>query len=369
MGKLIILNVHSKLITTMTGHIKTVRSVKFTSPKTAVSASKDGTLRMWDLKTGVCQAILTSDPGERIIDMVATTQYAVSGGHNGTAKVWSLQEHKQLFTLSDHTKLIYRVACQDNKIFTGSLDHDVRVWDLKTGETLAALKGHDSLVSQITMHEDALVTGGADGKIIIWSLLDYAPLHTISKAHENAVTSLDVRNGQILSGGSDGAVKLWDLHTGEVVGDLGMLTQAAWRVSLGRGENRSVIVVSAQGVSGSSAHFDACLDVSDNMAVYRSTNTDTSRYGCSPDGPLEKKDTPAITAIQPRSEHQKWHFTLPPYPQQNQSQTLLPTPHCPFLLLSSAINSANPSTSLLPLVISISRVLTILVLYQNLNPK
>ena len=149
------------------------------------------------------------------------------------------------------------------------------------------------------------MTGGADGKIIIWSLLDYAPLHTISKAHENAVTSLDVRDGQILSGGSDGAVKLWDLHTGEVVGDIGMLTQAVWKSVFGtRREQKVWSLCQPRAFPVASAYFDACLDVSDNMAVYRSTNTDTSRYGRCPNGPLRKERPSRHQSSNRTSQHQ-----------------------------------------------------------------
>jgi F-box and WD-40 domain protein CDC4 len=246
--------------------------LSFTSTTTAVSASRDTLLKIWDLEAATCQGTL-SGHGDSILDLAIVGEFAVSASKDGTAKVWNLRQQRNVSTLSGHTGSIYRVICHSDgvreKVYTGSIDHDLRVWDLISGENLAVLKGHKSLVTHIhtssCVDGDVLVTGAADGNIIIWSLQDHSILHMVSKAHEGAVTSLDVRDGHILSGGSDGAIKVWDLETGTLLGQVGLATQAVWSVSFGRGASQShtAIVSSAQGSpSLVEGYHDAVLDVS-----------------------------------------------------------------------------------------------------------
>ncbi|ETI21016.1 hypothetical protein G647_07359 [Cladophialophora carrionii CBS 160.54] len=262
------------LIGSLPGHTETVRALGFADATTAVSASKDALLKIWDLGTGSCQGTL-SGHGDSILDLAVVGEYAESASKDGTAKVWSLREPRNVSTMSGHTGPVYRVICHSDgileRVYTGSMDHDVRIWDLSTGRPLAVLKGHESLVTHICVSScgidsSAVVTGGADGNIIIWSWQDHSILHMISKAHEGAVTSLDAGDGHILSGGSDGTVKMWDLRTGKLQRRLGMNTEAVWSVSLGRGASQShaAIVASAQRSSSPVGEsHDAVLDVSE----------------------------------------------------------------------------------------------------------
>lgn len=256
------LSLNSQWTRSLTGHTATVRCMKFVDATTAVSASRDGDLRIWNLETGACEGTLSGHQ-DTIFDLAITSKYAISGSKDGTARVWSLPERRETSRLSGHTKTVWSVATNGEKVVTGSLDTDVRVWDLTTGESLAVLKGHTAMVSHSLIDGDVLFTGSADGKIIIWSLQDYTVLYTIPKAHEGAVSSLDVHGEYMLSGGSDGKVKLWDSKTAECLGDIGTQTQAVWGVSLGRADDhKNVIVASAQGTSAFPKHGGAFLDVS-----------------------------------------------------------------------------------------------------------
>jgi len=46
------------------GHISTVNSVTFISRETLVSSSHDGTIKVWNVKTGKCLKTLTDKPYE-----------------------------------------------------------------------------------------------------------------------------------------------------------------------------------------------------------------------------------------------------------------------------------------------------------------
>jgi len=245
------------------GHTGSIHGLRFVSDKTAVSASADTLLKVWNLEAGVCEGTLSGHCG-KISDVAVTGDHAVSVDFLGAVKVWCVSEQRLVHTLSGHTGYVCRVVCDGRRIFTGGSDAMILVWDLSTGELLATLEGHASTVCQISPQLEAgtLVTGCAGGMLILWSLHDYSVLHTISRSHDGSVLSLDARDGVILTAGSEGTVKLWDLNTGTLVGSLEPGTQVAWAVSLGRAKNKTAITVSAQGHSPFPQTDGRYLDVS-----------------------------------------------------------------------------------------------------------
>jgi len=252
----------SQLTQSLNGHTSTVRCIEFVDATTAVSASRDGDLRIWNLKTGACEGTL-SGHRDTTFTLAITGMYAISGSKDGTARVWSLSEQREMSILSGHSGAVRSVATDGEKVVTGGLDTDVRVWELTPGDSLAVLKGHTAMVNHIIIDRDLIFTGSAGGGIIVWSLRDYTTQYTISKAHEGSVSSLDIWGEHMLSGGSDGRVKLWNSETAEYLGDIGTQTQVVWGVCLGRAKGQKVaIVASAQGTSRFPKHDDAFLDVS-----------------------------------------------------------------------------------------------------------
>ncbi|EKG14302.1 hypothetical protein MPH_08482 [Macrophomina phaseolina MS6] len=227
----------------MTGHTGTVRSVNFLGAQAAVSASRDATLRTWDLATGASTATLAGHD-KSVASLALRGDVAVSGSDDGLVRIWSLSGQSCLAACPGHTAEVRAVAIADDgsRIFSGSRDGHVRVWD-PTGACIAVLQGHSSLVSHVRVHRDFLVTAGADGQIRVWSakslLLKYA-VH----ATEASITSLDIFENRVLSGQSDGLVRLWDFETGAALGCVGSKSEAVWHTESSNG--RSTIVVAAR---------------------------------------------------------------------------------------------------------------------------
>jgi len=135
-----ILKIRSKLhanerrmsIHTLRGHTSTVRCLKMSDARTAISGSRDTTLRVWDLPTGVCKNILVGHQASvRCLEIHG--DLVVSGSYDTTARIWSISEGKCLRTLTGHYSQIYAIAFDGKRIATGSLDTSVRIWDPLTG--------------------------------------------------------------------------------------------------------------------------------------------------------------------------------------------------------------------------------------------
>jgi F-box and WD-40 domain protein CDC4 len=117
--------------------------------RTAISGSRDNTLRIWDLETGLCKNVLVGHLASvRCLEIKG--DILVSGSYDKTAKVWSISKGECLYTLHGHVSQIYAIAFDGKRIATGSLDTSIRIWDLENGyvtllpqaEDEAILKNH-----------------------------------------------------------------------------------------------------------------------------------------------------------------------------------------------------------------------------------
>lgn len=117
---------------TLRGHTSTVRCLKMSDAHTAISGSRDTTLRIWDLQKGICKHVLIGHQASvRCLEIHG--DLVVSGSYDTTAKIWSISEGKCLRTLTGHFSQIYAIAFDGKKIATGSLDTSVRIWDPTDG--------------------------------------------------------------------------------------------------------------------------------------------------------------------------------------------------------------------------------------------
>ena len=117
---------------TLRGHTSTVRCLKMSDAKTAISGSRDTTLRVWDLTTGACTNVLMGHQASvRCLEIHG--DLVVSGSYDTTAKIWSVSTGQCLRTLSGHFSQIYAIAFDGHRIATGSLDTSVRIWNPHDG--------------------------------------------------------------------------------------------------------------------------------------------------------------------------------------------------------------------------------------------
>lgn len=99
---------------------------------TAISGSRDTTLRIWDIRTGLCRNVLVGHQASvRCLEIKG--DIVVSGSYDATAKVWSISEGRCLHTLQGHYSHIYAIAFDGYRVATGSLDTSVRIWNAQTG--------------------------------------------------------------------------------------------------------------------------------------------------------------------------------------------------------------------------------------------
>lgn len=122
------------LIRTLRGHLDMVNGVVVTPDgRLAISASKDRTLRVWNLDTG-----------------------------------------RTAWTLEGHSGAVNAVAVTPDgrRAISASSDHTLRVWDLATGQTVRTLEGHYGSVCAVVVTRDGrcAISASEDRMLRVWDL-------------------------------------------------------------------------------------------------------------------------------------------------------------------------------------------------------
>ena len=200
----------------LTGHTKSVVAVS-ADGRIAVSGGEDGTLRVWDVASGACVHTLAGDPP---LAVSADGRIAVFAGSDTTLRVWDLAGGSSLRTLTGHTSSLNSVAVSaDGRIaVSGSYGKSVRVWDLASGRCLHSLTGHTGRVRSVAVSADGrfAVSGSSDTTVRVWDLGAGACLHTMD-FHTNWVASVAMSaDGRIAVSATNGheRVRVWDTERG-----------------------------------------------------------------------------------------------------------------------------------------------------------
>ena len=215
------------LTRTLTGHDGWVRAVAVSADgQLAVSGGGDGTVRVWDLAAGTQRgAPLTGHKGPVFaVALSADGQLAVSGGDDGTVRVWDLAAGTQRGApLTGHDDSVFAVALSADGQFavSGGRDGTVRVWDLAAGtQRDAPLTGHNGWVRAVALSADGqfAVSGGDDGTVRVWDLAAGTQCDAPLTGHDGRVLAVAFSvDGQLAISADrddDGTVRVWDLAAG-----------------------------------------------------------------------------------------------------------------------------------------------------------
>jgi WD40 repeat protein len=127
------------------GHDSTVNGLTFLSDGPLVTSSEDGSVRVWDPKTGKERAtLIRSREDERFWSMAASLDSSLLAAAVGPSnvRVWDAKTGAELYKLKWSTARaggVYRVAfaADDQTLLTYGTDWYFRTWDLRTGKLKA----------------------------------------------------------------------------------------------------------------------------------------------------------------------------------------------------------------------------------------
>lgn len=221
-----------KNIRTLPGHDHSVSAVRFVpsgaagSPSSGnllVSASRDKTLRIWDVTTGYCVKTIRGH-ADWVRDVMPSFdgRFLLSAGNDQTARIWDAASGEPKATLLGHDHVIEccvfapptayehlaKLAGQKKPppssssaefVATGSRDKSIRIWDAR-GTLIKTLMGHDNWVRGLVFHPGGkfLISVSDDKTLRCWDLAQECKLvKTLDDAHGHFVSSIRWAPGQI----------------------------------------------------------------------------------------------------------------------------------------------------------------------------
>ncbi|KAL3420346.1 nuclear distribution protein pac-1a [Phlyctema vagabunda] len=217
-----------KNIRTLPGHDHSVSAVRFipsgaigapSSGNLLVSASRDKTLKIWDVNSGYCVKTLQGHAGwVRDVCPSSDGRFLFTAGDDMTGRLWDISvsnPENKLTTMVGHNHFIECCAIAPPTSYqylgplaglkkappasskaefmaTGSRDKTIKLWDAR-GTCLVTLVGHDNWVRALTFHPGGryLLSVSDDKTLRCWDLSqDGKCVKALADAHERFVTCL-----------------------------------------------------------------------------------------------------------------------------------------------------------------------------------
>ena len=137
----------------------------------ACSGSMDGTVRVWNLRTGACQHTLTGHTS--LVGLLGLSpSYLVSAAADSTLRIWDPDTGKLKHTLAAHTGAITCFQHDEFKVLSGS-DGNLKMWDIREGTVVRDLLTSITGVWQVVFEGRWCVAASNTGEATMLDVWDF----------------------------------------------------------------------------------------------------------------------------------------------------------------------------------------------------
>lgn len=99
---------------------------------------------------------------------------------------------------SDHSRGVYCVQYDENKIVSGLRDNTIKIWDRNSLRCIKTLTGHTGSVLCLQFDENVIISGSSDSTIRIWDL-NTGEMRNTYIYHNEAVLHLKFEKGMLVT--------------------------------------------------------------------------------------------------------------------------------------------------------------------------
>jgi WD40 repeat protein/tRNA A-37 threonylcarbamoyl transferase component Bud32 len=194
------------------------------------SAGVDGSIRIWDARTG---RLVTTLPGHkgggfRLAYRPPDGRYLASTGANdGKVRVWDTSTEKEVFNCTHGRRAVLGVAyTPDGRQFASSSwdDKTVMLWDATNGQSIRPLFRHNYELGVLAFRPDGrqLAVAASDNTVRLLDVTTGQPVHTFAGATGfNTLLAFSPDGKRLAAGGGNNRiVSVWDVTNGQKVWDL-----------------------------------------------------------------------------------------------------------------------------------------------------
>ncbi|KAM9495390.1 apoptotic protease-activating factor 1 isoform 1-T1 [Clarias gariepinus] len=235
LGTVQVLEVPSgNILATLHGHTKTVHYCVFTDDgQTLITSSEDTTIRVWTWMTGECLILKGhTEPVRKffLLNSSSSSSAVLSWSFDGTVKVWDLKSGKILqdLTCQQGAVLSGDVSPNGQLFSTTSADKTAKVWSCSSWKMFCTLEGHNACVRSCRFSWDSkrLATGDDNGEIRLWNIMNGGSLlkicsreskDSMDSFHGGWVTDLHFSPDNKVLVSTGGYIKWWSVDKGEAL--------------------------------------------------------------------------------------------------------------------------------------------------------
>ncbi|KAG2346810.1 hypothetical protein BDR05DRAFT_981412 [Suillus weaverae] len=209
---------------TMRGHKNSMLAFAFFKDgRRVITATNDGTLRIWDLQDGA----LLGEPfrhqtnGVFSVAISPDERRIASGGYE-TIIIWDVEDNQMVFgRLLKHTNWVYSVCFSPDgkRLASGTGDDTVLVRDVETGTVLATLD-HPYTTYSLAFSPDGLKLACGSYVIRVWRTDNSELLLEISADSLIRSVAWSPDGQQLVSVSDNKKVNFWNLLNGDKIGEL-----------------------------------------------------------------------------------------------------------------------------------------------------
>jgi uncharacterized protein YcbK (DUF882 family) len=197
-----------------------------------VTGGADGTVRVWERATGRQLRLLRSN---------GAPVRTIAVSRNGLVAVAAEEPEVSLYPLGGgrgrklrgHTDWVQAVAfsSQGDRLASGGHDRVVRIWEPTSGRVIRILRGHTLWVNALAFSPDGkhLATAGLENRCLVWDMETGAIDHGL-RGHQRHIAALafDPAGHLLASASLDRTVNIWDVAQSSI---RYTLTGHQWMVS------------------------------------------------------------------------------------------------------------------------------------------
>ena len=207
-------------------HEREVTSVAFSpNSKILASGSRDNTIKLWDVTTGIEKMSLVGHSSEVTSVMFSPDGKTLASGSNDkTIKLWDVKTGIEKMSLVGHSSEVTSVMFSpDGKTLASTCSYgSIKLWDVVSGERIRSLPGHVGSFTSLAF--------SPDGKTLACGYPYSIKMRDVTSGEVKG--SFPVKNYSVDSvafspdgdtiaiAGYAGPIKLWDVASGKVKGSV-----------------------------------------------------------------------------------------------------------------------------------------------------
>lgn len=200
------------------GHERTIYSIcQDKSGVHMLSASGDGTVRLWNMETFKCVAKYNSFGPSWNVDISPWGHYFAVSNQNSSSLLYSFEYGTPLRIFVGHNSDVNSCKFHPNEsyLLTGSDDCSARIWDIRGGASVQIYRNAPAPISVIAVcgSGNNFAVGCKNGNILLYDI-SAGKRMALFDGHDGCVNSLSFSpNGHLLcSGAADDSICLWNVH-------------------------------------------------------------------------------------------------------------------------------------------------------------